>query len=151
MMIRRTFSVEHCLVRLATLALVATGCRSAPEAKAASQQPHDSHCPNHWWMPIPKAGAPKWEILPQEDKPGEVVLSKRNEPGLLSNFAPTPFTFHGQRYASLEGYGQMMKYPESAGDPRATFPGVNWDYTREQVAQLTRFAAKRPAISRNRS
>jgi len=37
-----------------------------------------------------------------------------NELGLLSNFAPTPFVFHGQRYASVEGFWQMMKYPEGA-------------------------------------
>jgi len=31
----------------------------------------------------------------------------------------------------------MMKYPEGADDPRAQFPDLQWDYTREQVAQLT--------------
>ena len=67
-----------------------------------------------------KDGAPSWEILPQEARPGEVILSKRHELGLLSNFAPTPFTFHGKRYASLEGFWQMMLYPEGPGDPRAT-------------------------------
>jgi hypothetical protein len=36
----------------------------------------------------------------------------------------------------------MMKYPENADDPRATFPGVEWAYTREQVGQLTSFTAK---------
>src|SRR5208282_4919968 len=74
---------------------------------------------------------------------GEVVLSKRNELGLLSNFAATPFTFHGRRYASLEGFWQMMKYPESGEDQRAKFPGVIWPFTREQVAQMTGFEAKR--------
>jgi len=63
--------------------------------------------------------------------------------GLLSNFAATPFVFHGKRYASLEGFWQMMKYPEGANDPRATFPELKWAYTREQVAQLTSFEAKR--------
>ena len=84
-----------------------------------------------------------WEILPQEAGPGEVILSKRNELGLLSNFAATPFTFYGQRYASLEGLWQMMKYPEGPDDPRATFPGLQWALTRRQVAQLTGFEAKR--------
>jgi len=37
----------------------------------------------------------------------------------------------------------MMKYPEGADDPRATFSGLTWPYTREQVAQLTSFEAKR--------
>jgi len=62
---------------------------------------------------------------------------------LLSNFAPTPFTFHGQRYASLEGFWQMMKYPEGDDDARAKTPGLIWTYTREQVAQMTAFEAKR--------
>jgi hypothetical protein len=66
--------------------------------------------PARWWQPVPTAGAPGWEILPQAAAPGEVILSKRNELGLLSNFAPTPFVFHGKRYASLEGFWQMMKY-----------------------------------------
>lgn len=36
----------------------------------------------------------------------------------------------------------MMKYPEGPNDPRATFAGLTWKYTREQVAQLTSFEAK---------
>lgn len=98
--------------------------------------------PAHWWTPVPTNGAPAWEILPQAAAPGEVILSKRHELGLLSNFAPTPFTYRGQRYASLEGFWQMIKYPENAGDPRAKFPGITWAYTREQVSQLTSFDAK---------
>ncbi len=39
--------------------------------------------PQHWWTPAAKDGAPAWEILPQEAGPGEVILSKRNELGLL--------------------------------------------------------------------
>ena len=91
---------------------------------------------------MPKEGAPAWEILPQEAGPGEVILSKRNELGLLSNFAATPFTFHGLQYASLEGFWQMMKYPEGPVDPRATAPGLEWKFTRQQVGQLTGFEAK---------
>jgi predicted NAD-dependent protein-ADP-ribosyltransferase YbiA (DUF1768 family) len=108
----------------------------------ASQQRAPAQYPSHWWTPAPKEGAPAWEILPQEAGPGEVILSKRNELGLLSNFAATPFTFHGQRYASLEGFWQMMLYPEGTNDPRATFPGVEWKFTRAQVAQMTSFEAK---------
>jgi hypothetical protein len=37
----------------------------------------------------------------------------------------------------------MMKYPEGADDARAKFPGLTWQYTRDQVAQLTAFNAKR--------
>jgi predicted NAD-dependent protein-ADP-ribosyltransferase YbiA (DUF1768 family) len=99
--------------------------------------------PARWWQPVPANGAPSWEIFPQQAKTGEVILSKRNELGLLSNFAPTPFVFRGKRYASLEGFWQMMKYPENAQDPRATFPGLHWACTREQVAQMTSFTAKR--------
>lgn len=99
--------------------------------------------PALWWAAVPKEGAPAWEILPQEAGPGEVILSKRHELGLLSNFAATPLVFHGQRYASLEGFWQMMKYPENADDPRAKFAGLTWAYTRAQVGQLTSFEAKK--------
>jgi hypothetical protein len=37
----------------------------------------------------------------------------------------------------------MMKYPENGDDPRAKFPGVHWAYTRDQVAQLPGFEAKK--------
>ncbi len=100
------------------------------------------HYPQHWWAPASKDGAPSWEILPQEAAPGEVILSKRNELGLLSNFAPTPFEFHGKRYASVEGFWQMMKYPEGADDSRSAASGVEWKYTRDQVAAMTGFDAK---------
>src|SRR3984957_14442504 len=97
--------------------------------------------PAHWWTPVPEANKPDWEILPQAAKPGEVILSKRNELGILSNFAPTPFTLHGKRYASVEGFWQMMLYPEGPDDPRAK-AGVDWPHTREQVAMMTSFEAK---------
>jgi predicted NAD-dependent protein-ADP-ribosyltransferase YbiA (DUF1768 family) len=98
--------------------------------------------PAHWWAAVPSEGAPAWEILPQEAGPGEVIVSKRHELGLLSNFAATPFIFHGKQYASLEGFWQMMLYPEGAADPRAVFRGVAWAFTRDQVAQMTAFEAK---------
>src|SRR5438034_11569111 len=129
-------SPSHLLVAITCLLLLA-----APSLHA--QQPsHDSRYPAHWWIPIVDPKKPGWEILPQEAGAGEVILSKRNELGLLSNFASTPFVFHGKRYASLEGLWQMMKYPEGPNDPRASFPGLTWRYTREQVAQLTSFEAK---------
>jgi len=102
----------------------------------------DPRYPAHWWAAVSKEGAPSWEILPQEAGPGEVILSKRHELGLLSNFAPTPFTFRGKRYASLEGFWQMMLYPEGPDDPRAKFPGLVWKHTRDEVAQMTAFVAK---------
>ena len=99
--------------------------------------------PAHWWQAISDSNKPAWEILPQEAKPGEVILSKRNELGLLSNFASTPFVYNGKKYASLEGFWQMMKYPEDGNDPRAKFPGLEWKFTRDEVAQLISFEAKR--------
>jgi predicted NAD-dependent protein-ADP-ribosyltransferase YbiA (DUF1768 family) len=137
------------LVRLLqfTALLAVYGCHSP---QPATRSPAEllaarTNYPAHWWTPVPTNGpaVAGWEILPQAAAPGEVILSKRNELGLLSNFAATPFTFRGQRYASLEGFWQMMKYPEGDHDPRATFPGLNWTYTRAQVAQMTAFEAKR--------
>jgi predicted NAD-dependent protein-ADP-ribosyltransferase YbiA (DUF1768 family) len=103
----------------------------------------DPRYPALWWEPIPRAEAPRWEILPQEAGPGEVILSKRNELGLLSNFAATPFTFGRRRYASVEGFWQAMKYPDGRGDPRATVEGVTWPFTRREVGRMSAFEAKR--------
>lgn len=98
--------------------------------------------PDVWFAPINDPNKPAWEILPQEAKEGEVILSKRNELGILSNFAATPFELYGKRYASVEGFWQMMLYPESETDERAKDKRVIWKYTREQVAQMTAFEAK---------
>ena len=131
------------LLAVALTALVADACPpraagpSAEELLAARAE-----YPAHWWAPVPSEGAPAWEILPQAAGPGEVIVSKRHELGLLSNFAATPFAFRGRRYASLEGFWQMMLYPEGPEDPRARFPGLEWAYTRDQVAQMTAFEAK---------
>lgn len=137
---------RHIIPALAlATALLAPGCRwpSAAGPSATGLAAARTNYPAHWWAAVPKEGAPAWEILPQEAEPGEVILSKRNELGLLSNFAATPFKFRGRRYASLEGFWQMMKYPENEADPRAKFPGLEWPYTRQQVAQMTGFEAKR--------
>lgn len=140
---------ESAAISFVLLALPLVGCHSPGVATNSSTEllAARANYPPHWWTPVPTNGAPAWEILPQSAAPGEVILSKRNELGLLSNFAPTPFTFRGKRYASLEGFWQMMKYPEGTTDPRTTFPGLNWPYTREQVAQLTAFEAKRAGDS----
>src|SRR5205814_2983280 len=98
--------------------------------------------PTVWFAPINDPKKPDWEILPQEAKAGEVILSKRNELGILSNFAATPFELDGKRYASVEGFWQMMLYPEGPGDSRANFPGIAWKHTREAVAQMTAFQAQ---------
>ena len=125
--------------------VIAAACRPATppgRTDAAQRLAARARYPAHWFEPVPKAGAPDWEILPQEARPGEVIVSKRNELGLLSNFAATPFDFRGKRYASLEGFWQMMLYPEGPGDPRASVPGLTWAHTRDEVAQMTAFEAK---------
>ena len=71
-----------------------------------------------------------------------MILSKRNELGILSNFAATPFTLDGKRYASVEGFWQMMLYPEGPTISRAKFPGITWAHTRAEVSQMTAFDAK---------
>jgi predicted NAD-dependent protein-ADP-ribosyltransferase YbiA (DUF1768 family) len=135
--------IRRAVMALIAWALVALGPQCGPKTASADEPiARDPRYPSHWWEPAPQQGAPAWEILPQAAGPGEVILSKRHELGHLSNFAATPFEFHGKRYASLEGFWQMMKYPENAADPRATFPGLEWKYTREQVAGLTGFEAK---------
>ena len=105
-------------------------------AKAASY-------PDEWWKPVPKEGAPDWEVLPQEAdrSKNEVILSKRNELGILSNFAATPFVYRGKTYASLEGFWQATKFPENGQDPRMLAP-AKWTKTRAEVEQLTAFDAK---------
>ncbi|MFN0151854.1 MAG: hypothetical protein ACKVU1_14235 [bacterium] len=140
--------------RLALIAAVlfstmSQGCAGSHNAAASEQRVardahdgHDAHYPAHWWAPVSPEGAPSWEILPQAAFPGEVILSKRHELGLLSNFAPTPFQYRGKRYASLEGFWQTMKYPEGPDDPRARHADVVWPHTRDEVAQLTAFEAK---------
>lgn len=50
-----------------------------------------THHPAVWFSAINDPNKPDWEILPQEAKAGEVILSKRNELAILSNFAATPF------------------------------------------------------------
>lgn len=137
--------MRRALLVLAILSLLIGGCRSPHTItrSAAELLAARTNYPAHWWTPVPTNGAPGWEILPQAAAPGEVILSKRNELGLLSNFAATPFTFHGKAYASLEGFWQMMKFPEGDDDPRAKFPGLKWSYTREQVSQMTAFEANR--------
>jgi hypothetical protein len=130
-------NMRQTLLALAViLTLFATGSTSAP------QNARDPRYPAHWFATINDPNKPAWEILPQEAGPDEVILSKRNELGLLSNFAATPFVFHGKRYASLEGFWQSMLYPEGPKDPRAKFPGLEWKYTLDQVAAMTAFEAK---------
>jgi predicted NAD-dependent protein-ADP-ribosyltransferase YbiA (DUF1768 family) len=119
---------------------IAAGGLASALALAMAQ--HHIAYPAYWWTPVPSEGAPDWEILPQAAKAGEVILSKRNELGILSNFAATPFTLRGKRYASVEGFWQMMLYPEGPDDPRAKASGMVWPHTRDEVALMTAFDAK---------
>jgi predicted NAD-dependent protein-ADP-ribosyltransferase YbiA (DUF1768 family) len=119
------------------VALIATVAAQHPDPTKSR-----ANYPTHWWTPVSDPDVPDWEILPQAAGPGEVIVSKRHELGLLSNFAATPFTVHGRRYASVEGFWQMMLYPEGSNDPRAMFPGLVWPHTRDEVARMTAFEAK---------
>lgn len=97
--------------------------------------------PAHWWMKFPRVGVPPWEILPSEAREGELIISKRNELGCLSNFAYTPFDFRGKNYKSIEGWWQMMFYPEDSQDFRLSNPNVKWNHSREEVSQMYGFEA----------
>src|SRR4030095_15180368 len=117
---------KRLFMAIAVLPLALGACHSSPQPALSSSGPADSRYPAHWWAAVSKDRAPAWEILPQEAGPGEVILSKRHELGLLSNFAATPFVFHGPRYARLEGVWETMEYPEGPKDPRTQFPNIEW-------------------------
>ncbi|MFQ5349049.1 MAG: NADAR family protein [Thermoanaerobaculia bacterium] len=124
-------------------ALLLTALCLAPHAAGTEvDRTEGGRYPARWWQPVAESEKAWWEILPQSAGPGEVILSKRNELGLLSNFAATPFAFRGRRYASLEGLWQSMKYPEGPDDPRARHPGVEWPHSRAEVATMVAFEAK---------
>jgi len=109
---------------------------------SASLTARDSY-PPEWWAPVDPADAPSWEILPQDAAQGEVILSKRTELGIFSNFAATEFNFEDAVYASVEGFWQMMKYPDALleSDPRKD-PRFRWELSREEVGALAGFEAK---------
>ncbi len=98
--------------------------------------------PSDWWRPVPREDAASWEILPQDALPGEVILSKRTELGIFSNFGATPFILDGLTYASVEGLWQAMKYPDPSltSDPRHAI--TDWPHTRAEVMAMTGFEAK---------
>jgi predicted NAD-dependent protein-ADP-ribosyltransferase YbiA (DUF1768 family) len=99
--------------------------------------------PDHWWREVPKDQLASWEISPhlanRQNK--EVILSKRNELGKLSNFEPAPFQLDGESYASIEGLWQSLKYPENEKDERNQ-SSVSWPYSRQQVMAMSSFEAK---------
>lgn len=114
---------------------------SSPTIETQQDESWKKDFPTHWWKPVPKEDAKSWEVLPQEAGYKEVVLSKRNELGLLSNFADTAFVYRGVCYATLEGFWQMMKYPENINDPRWAWT-PKWKYTRAQVSKMDGYKAK---------
>lgn len=98
--------------------------------------------PDHWWAPVTDKVVPTWEILPQaaSKEKNEVIISKRNELGLMSNFSATPFTMLKTNYASIEGLWQSMKLPENEKDQRMKLSQA-WTIKREDVEKLTAFDA----------
>ena len=99
--------------------------------------------PGTWWKPFPKEQAESWEILPQDAKEGEVILSKRTELGIFSNLSPSPIEFESEHYASVEAFWQMMKFPDpnDLQDERNHF-SQEFSITREAVKKLVMFEAK---------
>lgn len=98
-----------------------------------------SDYPSQWWKPVPESEKKSWEILPQEAGPGEVILSKRTELGVFSNFAATSFNMDNETYASVEAFWQMMKFPEGPNDPRSV---LVYPMTRDEVKALVAYEAK---------
>lgn len=96
--------------------------------------------PAEWWKYVDPSTAKSWEVLPQDAGHGEVVISKRNELGILSNFSHTPFEFRGQHYESMEGLWQSLKYPESENDYRNR---IDWVHTRKAVRNMVGYTAKK--------
>lgn len=106
--------------------------------------------PAQWFQAVPRAEAQSWEILPQDAKEGEVILSKRTELGVFSNFAATPLKLDGKIFASIEGLWQSLKYPDPGLllDPRHKI--TDWEFTREQVEMMVGVVAKNAGKSANK-
>jgi predicted NAD-dependent protein-ADP-ribosyltransferase YbiA (DUF1768 family) len=110
----------------------------------------NSKYPASWWAPVPRDQAPDWEILPQDAKEGEVILSKRNELGIFSNLGHSPFKYEEVSYASVEAFWQMMKFPDKAdaSDERLKY-SAEYPFTREQVFTLYDFESKKAGDAAN--
>lgn len=98
--------------------------------------------PSKWWIEVPADQVRGWEIAPAQAKLGEVILSKRTELGVFSNFADSPFEMDGIQYASIEGLWQGLKYPDLtlSSDPRTAI--LDWPHTRLEVFAMTGWDAK---------
>ena len=105
--------------------------------------------PKNWWKPIKAEDKKSWEILPQEAKKGEVILSKRTELGVFSNLGLAPFDFEEIRYESVEALWQSLKYPDDKieSDPRK---GQVYPYTRDEVFHLSGFESKKAGDAANK-
>lgn len=136
-----------CLFSVFSMGCSLSQTNRAPTQALESAATNTERYPQHWWAVVDrkseKPPVPGWEILPHEvdDKNREVILSKRNELGILSNFAATPFTFRGEQFSSMEGFWQATKFPETSNDPRID-TRVTWKHTREDVKKMVGFAAK---------
>ena len=127
------------VLSLSILLSLIFGCASA------AKKVYNDGYPDVWWQEVPKKDLASWEIGPQEAnrEKGEVILSKRNELGQLSNFQAAEFTLDKVKYASVEGLWQSMKFPEGKRDARLKDKSLVWPFTRLQVTQMTSFDAKR--------
>ena len=98
--------------------------------------------PSEWWKPVSREQAESWEILPQDAKAGEVILSKRTELGVFSNLGFAPFNLDNETYNSVEGLWQGMKYPDPAlvNDPRLLIQ--NWPHQRKDVYLMSGWDSK---------
>ncbi len=115
----------------------------------AGEQSFPQGYPKDWWKEIPRSEAKDWEILPQDAKEGEVILSKRTELGVFSNLAFSAFELEGVRYHSIEGLWQGMKYPdpELKDDPRLQLSG--WTHKRSEVYLLSDWDSKNAGTEAN--
>lgn len=148
--------ISQILLRTAQVSFVVAllGCEATEQKKGIAIAPQrdivtgrdfgaSQGYPLEWWESLPEGTKESWEIGPDEAKPGEVILSKRTELGILSNFAETPFVMDGKSYASLEGFWQATKFPdpELPQDVRFELPG--WPTTRAAVEKMVGREAKK--------
>jgi len=105
--------------------------------------------PASWWEPVPRESAASWEILPQDAAEGEVILSKRTELGIFSNFGATPFVLDGMLFASIEGLWQSLKYPDPSIKEDERHHIAGWKYSRREVAMMIGREAKQAGNEAN--
>ena len=106
--------------------------------------------PAGWFKEVPRSEAASWEILPQDARPGEVILSKRTELGIFSNFGATPFVLDGKSFASVEGLWQSLKYPDPSLRDDQRYAITDWEFTRTEVEMMIDRVAKGAGNSANK-